>query len=391
MARNPPQQGRGPAHGGPGPDRGPIYPPRDVRDALNKAALVHPTYRFATFCPIVLDQGGTPDASKDAMRDLCQAVNASPRVQIAAHWRGRRASWLEPLVQQGLARRIEVVTITPCVLWLSFPGPTELGFCLHKVYGLPYLPSSALKGLSRAAMWREKDPSAEEPPDEVLDLFGDGGDKGHIGCVEFLDGIPVSREALLELDVMTPHHAAYYAGQIGVPHDCEGPNPLKFPVIPAGRVFEVALVYTRGGSGAQAELDKAERYLVKGLEEMGLGAKTTSGYGRFRRRNRGAASTPATGPSDSATSESSTPVKPVTPPPPTAPSGPIEVTLKSVDQKAKVAVATTQDGREIRFPAWKLSHDANIYRPDWNKHVGKTFLADLQNGEVVAIRRKEGA
>jgi len=207
--------------------------------------------------------------------------------------------------------------------------------------------------------------------------------------VEFLDGIPVSGASLLELDVMTPHHAAYYAGQVNVPHDCEGPNPLKFPVIPAGRVFEVALVYTRGGRGADAELDEAENYLVIGLEEMGLGAKTTSGYGRFR-RNAAAASTPATGPSDSATSEPSTPDEPVTPPPPTAPSGPIEVTLKSADRKTNVAIATAQDGRELRFPASMLSK-AYIYPQDWNKHVGKTFLADLQNGEVVAIRRKEGA
>jgi hypothetical protein len=114
------------------------------------------------------------------------------------------------------------------------------------------------------------------------ELFGKGGDKGWAGKVDFLDGIPLEA-GCLQQEVMSPHHASYYQGKSPIPHDCEDPIPLPFLRIKPGARFEIALV-ARGNLGdedAKSALRDAEKYLLQGLADMGLGAKTSSGYGLF--------------------------------------------------------------------------------------------------------------
>lgn len=201
-----------------------IWPPRRISVLLSQG-LVHPCYRLSVFCPMKKGRSGfEPDGGKEKVyRESIQALQA--RSAVAKSWRARRASWLKPLMSARLARCFEVVARTRVVLWLSSSSATELGFCLHHVYGLPYLPPTALKGLASKAMWQEKAPNAtwQNPARAVLDLFGEGGDHDHEGRVAFLGGIPLGDHQdsiTLDVDVMTPHHAAYYAG-LGDTHDCE--------------------------------------------------------------------------------------------------------------------------------------------------------------------------
>ena len=292
--------GGGQGNGGKDHQRIPVIP-ESTQKLLKNAGVVHPALQISKFVEW-RHEGKEPKPDRAAFQRACAAV--AQLGELTRAWRARRTNWLRPLAPR--AQTLVVEAKTPCVLWLAAPTPLELGFCLHHTYGLPYLPGSGLKGLARAAMRRSifgvpvvdvasgsKDAVARPLPgeatesgqgDDIEKLFGKGGDKGWAGKVDFLDGIPLENTPL-ELEVMSPHHAKYYEGQSGIPHDCEDPRPLPFLRIPAGSRFEVALV-ARGNPGdedAKSALREAEKYLLQGLEEMGLGAKTSSGYGLFQR------------------------------------------------------------------------------------------------------------
>ncbi len=255
--------------------------------------VVHPALVLSKF--VGWEEDGKEPKKDRAYENVLDELKKSEAAAQAHAWRRRRAAWLTSLGDR--ARRIEVEAMSPCVLWLGTPTPLELGFCLHHTYGLPYLPASSLKGLARAAMLRDisgvpvvatKEAAAahegdqpSDDPEQVLELFGKGGDRGHAGRVDFLDGIPLQANCL-ELEVMSPHHPAYYQDKSDIPHDCEDPIPLFFlRILPHSR-FEIALV-ARETSNLEGSLELAQKYLLLGLAELGIGAKTTSGYGLFHR------------------------------------------------------------------------------------------------------------
>jgi CRISPR type III-B/RAMP module RAMP protein Cmr6 len=313
----PPRTGRGgggrggrPGGGGGGQGNGGgenhriLVVPESTRNLVRAAAVVHPGLQISKLVEW-RHESKEPKPDRAAFQKACAAL--AKLSELVRAWRARRTNWLRVLGER--ARTLIVEAKTPCVLWLAAPTPLELGFCLHHTYGLPYLPGTGLKGLARAAMRRSlfgvpeaelasspkhtvPEPVQREVPepgkrndrDPMDELFGKGGDKGWAGKVDFLDGIPLEN-TLLELEVMSPHHAKYYQGQSGIPHDCEDPIPLPFLRIAPGSCFEIALV-ARGNladEGAESALRDAEKYLLQGLEEMGLGAKTSSGYGLFQR------------------------------------------------------------------------------------------------------------
>jgi CRISPR/Cas system CMR subunit Cmr6 (Cas7 group RAMP superfamily) len=195
--------------------------------------------------------------SSQDMKTLAQAV------------RERRAAWVEPLVREGRARRLVLRATTDFVLHLSSPGPLELGMAIHWVYGFPFLPATALKGLAHAVARTHSESSAQ-------DLYGH---QESAGRVAILDALPIS--FTVRRDVMTPHFARWYQGSDGVkPDDTHDPTPIPFLSVAAGSEFEIALI-ARARSTAATDLEAAENHLRQGCEERGLGAKTSAGYGAF--------------------------------------------------------------------------------------------------------------
>jgi CRISPR-associated protein Cmr6 len=226
----------------------------------------------------------------------CHAANQPIRQDLARAWLERRRATLSPLENTGLCLRLMFGCATDTVLWLSAASPAELGFCLHHVYGIPYLPGSALKGVARAygehlLAGRDKESPIDLTQDEFARIFGSSkgenssnGDSDSAGHVDFLDGVPANG-VNMGLDIMTPHHSSYYGDPYNKwPHDCENPIPVPFLRIKSNSRFEVVVVW-RGQPSAIASKDsgrlltKAMDLLTQGAHLMGVGAKTTSGYG----------------------------------------------------------------------------------------------------------------
>jgi|GEM_PF-3365492 len=168
-------------------------------------------------------------------------------------------------------------TRTRVVVGLGAESVLETNIRLHSVHGFPIVPGSALKGLARAAAHLLEGKS--ETDDTFLDVFGNGSEapEARRGKVIFFDAVPQDPQRLiLDLDVMTPHYSPYYQGS-EPPADYHNPTPICFLTLAPGVPFLFGVAAAEEGQEELAQ--QAWRWLERGLLELGLGAKTTSGYG----------------------------------------------------------------------------------------------------------------
>lgn len=151
-------------------------------------------------------------------------------------------------------------------------NPHEIGMSLHGTYGWPIIPGSSLKGLT--ATWAAQVTGADSP--DFRRIFGSTDCRG---SVRFLDAIPAGEPVSVVLDVLTPHHQPYYTSTApGSGRDPEPPaeyhNPVPVHFLTVTGAFAVDLV----GRVAD-QVRQAARWLIDAGDELGAGAKTTSGYG----------------------------------------------------------------------------------------------------------------
>lgn len=212
----------------------------------------------------------------------------------------------------------------------------ETGFTFHRLYGFPYIPGSALKGLTQAwALWqvaewlgvpallpgkkrsgptpvqqleallmepdtdgrkslldklRQDDeiPAAahiktEAPGVLLAALKSDAesyqaifGTKDRRGKVIFFDAVPVEPPTLA-VDVMNPHYGEYYKKDSKTPPaDYLSPVPVYFLTVQSGSRFAFAVASHEAGLARLA----CGR-LKEALANLGAGAKTSAGYGYF--------------------------------------------------------------------------------------------------------------
>ncbi len=167
---------------------------------------------------------------------------------------------------------------------LGLNHPIENGMTWHHTLGVPYLPGSSFKGLVRA--WVEQ--WLEHSKDDINRIFGSqemGNNESPTGAgsIIFFDALPVA-PIQLAADVMTPHYQKYYSGS-EAPGDWQDPNPIPFLTVDAQQVFLFALAPREIDIAEenQSDLEKVLQWLDQALQNLGAGAKTAVGYGRFER------------------------------------------------------------------------------------------------------------
>lgn len=169
------------------------------------------------------------------------------------------------------------------VVGLGSGSVLETSMTLHKIYGFPIIPGSALKGLTKAFANTVKNIPDSDPG--ITKIFGfqssekakNESQESSRGNVIFFDAIPV-KFPKLKIDIMNPHYQEYYSDPSGgtPPADYLSPNPILFLTIDKGVEFYFAV------ASREANLAlKAKTWLVCALKELGIGAKTSSGYGYF--------------------------------------------------------------------------------------------------------------
>ena len=178
------------------------------------------------------------------------------------------------------------------------------GICLDRLFGLPYIPGSAVKGVTRhAALSELKSATGTDIAKSLsafIEVFGtaenDFNQDGDLaayrdqfprnqsldrkGAISFLPAYPVT-EAKVVVDLINVHYPDYYRS--GEVHDLqkEQPLPNPFPAVERNAAFAFIAVLS-GVLADRSALANARRWLEKAVTESGVGAKTGAGYGWFR-------------------------------------------------------------------------------------------------------------
>ena len=161
----------------------------------------------------------------------------------------------------------------------------NVGLASERSTGLPVIPGTAVKGiLSTWACWE-----ANLLPDGALPetiskhnqdrarftslaerILGSNAESGSTasGKIVFLGGFPTTPPKLA-LDILTPHERG-------------NPLPNPFLAIDPGTPWVFSLLARARHSGADKLLRQAADWLIEALTQVGVGAKTAAGYGRFR-------------------------------------------------------------------------------------------------------------
>ena len=269
-----------------------------------------------------------------------------------------RVRWEQLVAHHGADEksglRFDLRTESRLVVGLGADSVLETAITLHRIYGFPIIPGSALKGLARAQalltlaanlgvpalplpdFWRRQERQQPTPLNRLESLLeadldtederqraalcqalealkqerpvrnargdiqgmdlvqvkdGRGvcdfravfGYPGWAGGAVFFDAVPVE-EPLLAADVMNVHYPDYYQDEKGKtpPSDDQNPNPISFLTVAEGATFRFAVGGRRRGNPEDLTCArKARRWLEQALREIGVGAKTTTGYGYF--------------------------------------------------------------------------------------------------------------
>ena len=225
------------------------------------------------------------------------------------------------------------------VVGLGHPHVAESSMTLHHIYGIPYIPGSALKGIMRHSyigdifekseiddfeqilvlekilensniekdkniafndfvknytvkVKRDKEEHKIIPTKKMYDFFLNNtvsiknyqtlfGTQDNVGNIMFLDAFPLSlNDKNLENDVMTNHYEPYYSDNDNrtPPADYFNPVPIKFLTV-KNTNFQFGLILK---SNIGMDISEIKSLISNTLENYGVGAKTAVGYGYFK-------------------------------------------------------------------------------------------------------------
>ncbi|MNC44855.1 hypothetical protein D3C75_937790 [compost metagenome] len=162
----------------------------------------------------------------------------------------------------------------------------ETNLAVHRNYGVPYLPGTALKGLAAhyaSEILGEKHSGLRKDGQDYAVLFGH---QENSGFIRFHDALitPDTAEASFRHDVLTPHHQNYNGSLSSdkhpAPRDDDSPSPIPF--LTAAGDFRIALSCEGFSEDTASWLKLAQMILSAALQHEGIGAKTSVGYGRMQ-------------------------------------------------------------------------------------------------------------
>jgi CRISPR type III-B/RAMP module RAMP protein Cmr6 len=203
-------------------------------------------------------------------------------LQLAASMYRR---WLNLTIAAD-AQHFRAVTDGRLVVGLGGETVLETDLTLHHLYGLPFIPGSTLKGVTRAYVTGEiaeyKSLRIDEDDVTIKRIFGSVQARG---TVVFFDAMPLEGKFVLALDIINVHYPGYYSEK-KLPTNDQNPNPVTFLTV-SDTVFAFALA-ARNPEQLEHRNDVilAKKWLQEALQEYGIGGKTSAGYGYFTDHSR---------------------------------------------------------------------------------------------------------
>lgn len=234
--------------------------------------------------------------STDKKGDVDYSCKPSFQGELFCGIKKKQENLIENLIKSGQAVYLyQFKADWRLIVGLGCESVYETSMLLHHIYGIPYIPGTAIKGVFRSYVIASLFNNSE---DEALKdkgfriLFGDQGLKGKLF---FHDAFP-SEVPTVEPDVMTPHYSDYYTGNV-LPADYLEPTIIPFLTVKDSS-FHVYVAIKRYDNVEITKNDKdilndefenntplkiVERLLPQAFELKGIGAKTAVGYGTMAR------------------------------------------------------------------------------------------------------------
>ena len=206
----------------------------------------------------------------------------------------------------------EDLVLTPdwrMVVGLGNESVYKTSMTLHHIYGIPYIPASAIKGVVRSYIITEKfGKDDKEETDlknaekraledqEFCDIFGCPKEsfykEARKGKIVFFDAFPLSKPNI-EVDIMNPHYTPYYSDSSGKipPADYHNPVPIHFLTVKDTKFRFIIGINKKDNSPTQEDNVLCDypsityNWMKKALHEHGIGAKTAVGYGYMKRHS----------------------------------------------------------------------------------------------------------
>lgn len=259
--------------------------PKDTQKVVrqaNKQHIAHLAYHIHYLLPYKREQrkGRQEYLLEDKMR--LSAVTVHPDLKTVANTVSQqREQAFVNLAKTYHVKKLKAKPIGKIIHGLGAGHVRETSLTIHPVYGIPYIPASSIKGVVRH--WfiqaycdgkEEKLPSNEKG---VL-VFGTQQQRG---IVQFHD-IFLINGLQITPDVLTVHMKDYY-GKKGAATDTQSPNPVKFLTVTVSDVD----IYVTGDAvhpkigDTSALMEEVTVWTIRALTELGIGSKTSSGYGYF--------------------------------------------------------------------------------------------------------------
>jgi CRISPR-associated protein Cmr6 len=237
------------------------------RAGLQEVSVQKDTHAGLWLDKYLIDDGD--DAKKIMVKDIAETI------QIPDLYKNFYKKWEKTLKESKAVTR-KATTQGRLAINLGSETTLETSIAMHHTYGVPYIPGSALKGLSAHYAINSLDAKEWGRGTRAFQIIF--GDMTNAGYVNFFDALYVPGSGpqgrALWPDIITVHHPGYYQGQEDAPADWDSPIPIPF--LTTSGSFLVAL------SGPSNWVNAALQILGFALEREGIGAKTSSGYGRMK-------------------------------------------------------------------------------------------------------------
>lgn len=174
---------------------------------------------------------------------------------------------------------LDLSSISSIIIGQGTQSVLETHITLHPIYGVPYIPGSAMKGMTAHYCHQilgEVDSNFKKGGEYHDILFGS---QEKSSAIHYHDAwiTPETFKNCFSRDIMTPHHQAYNQGANQAPRDDDSPVPIPFITVRGD--FRVKI--TIQDQAYHNWLLIAEKLMTQAVTEFGVGGKTNSGYGQM--------------------------------------------------------------------------------------------------------------
>lgn len=313
--------------------------PSDTRKELDVSNVDNISLKLNKCVNFIHGKHKGEDIEKPELKKAIYKVDDRTLEGIIKGLNDRQNITVEGLRRQGY--NIKTIKLKPewrMIVGLGNESVYETSMTLHHIYGIPYIPGSAIKGVVRNYCINsiynkvglmdmqqiniiekilenfeiEKDRNLDykdfqdtftafngkksiKPKEDLFNYFNDNdveiinfqnifGTLRKIGKIIFFDAYPIEPPKI-EIDIMNVHYPNYYGGN-DLPTDCQNPIPVYFLTVKE-TPFEFTIgikarnnnISQDGEAGGKYPLELAYENMNKALCEHGIGAKTAVGYG----------------------------------------------------------------------------------------------------------------